>query len=288
MASDYLIEKKLKNEAPGLHRMATDTQAVLTQTLQSYRAVFPDYTDHTILHSLDVLNYCNHFIGEDQIDRLNPDECYVLMMACFLHDIGMGIKERDFYEFMGQLKGAAFLKDLNIGQIPVITRDYHHELSGLYIKKYAPVFDIPSDDHLFAITQAARGHRKTDLYDEKEYPDIKLPNGNVIHTAYLAALIRLSDEVDVASDRNPEILYDINNVHDAYSKLCFEMHRIIKEVEISEDCVVLYTADVPELFMHFFKETVDKIEQTLEYCEEVIRTRSPFELRQKHVDCRIK
>ena len=71
MASDYLIEKKLKNEAPGLHRMATDTQAVLTQTLQSYRAVFPDYTDHTILHSLDVLNYCNHFIGEDQIDRLN-------------------------------------------------------------------------------------------------------------------------------------------------------------------------------------------------------------------------
>jgi hypothetical protein len=286
MASDYLIEKKLKNEAPGLHRMAADTQAVLTQTLQSYRAVFPDYTDHSILHSLDVLNYCNHLIGEDQIDKVNADECYVLMMACFLHDIGMGVKEKDFFEFMEELEGPDFAKKLKLSEIPVVTRDHHHELSGLYIRKYAAIFDIPSEDHLFAIIQTSRGHRKTDLYDEKEYPDIELPNGNVIRTAYLAALIRLSDEIDVASDRNPEILYDINNVHDAYSRLCFEMHRIIKEVEISEDAVVLYTTDVPDVFMDFFNETVDKIEQTLGYCEAVVRTRTPFELHQKHVVCR--
>lgn len=77
--------------------------------------------------------------------------------------------------------------------IPDIIRDFHQEFSGEYIKKYTEIFDIPSQEHLFAIVQVARGHRKTDLWDTKEYPEeICLPNGNKIHLPYLAALIRLA------------------------------------------------------------------------------------------------
>ncbi|WP_205948352.1 HD domain-containing protein, partial [Pyramidobacter sp. C12-8] len=59
--------------------------------LESFLPRFPDFTDHTILHSMDVLEYCNMLIGEKQIERLSAAECYVLIMSCYLHDIGMGI-----------------------------------------------------------------------------------------------------------------------------------------------------------------------------------------------------
>ncbi|OON84663.1 hypothetical protein B0D78_12545, partial [Pyramidobacter sp. C12-8] len=68
-----------------------DSAAVLQKMLESFLPRFPDFTDHTILHSMDVLEYCNMLIGEKQIERLSAAECYVLIMSCYLHDIGMGI-----------------------------------------------------------------------------------------------------------------------------------------------------------------------------------------------------
>ena len=40
---------------------------------------------------------------EDQILLLNGDELYVLLMACMLHDAGMGVSDGEFDEFMGRL-----------------------------------------------------------------------------------------------------------------------------------------------------------------------------------------
>ena len=31
-------------------------------------------------------------LGKEQIEKLNKDEVYCLLMACYLHDAGMGIK----------------------------------------------------------------------------------------------------------------------------------------------------------------------------------------------------
>nr|WP_036611967.1 hypothetical protein [Oribacterium sp. P6A1] len=70
-----------------------------------------------------------------------------------------------------------------------VIRDFHNELSGLFIRKYADLFDIPSEDLLFAIIQISRGHRKTNLFDETEYPDIQTSDG-VIRTSYLAGKIQ--------------------------------------------------------------------------------------------------
>ena len=283
MDCDFLIERKLKKENEQLHRRAADSQVVLNRLLQSYRSVFPYYTDHSILHSLDLLYYSNLLIGPDQIDMLNTDECYVLMMACLLHDVGMGVRENDFRTFMAELEGPDFLKSKSVMDFPEIIRDYHHELAGKFIIKYRDLFDIPSEEHLFAIVQASRGHRKTDLYDEKEYPDIKLENGNIIHTAYIAALIRLSDELDVASDRNPEIIYDINRIENAYSRICFEIARIIKSVEFADTDIILYQTEVPDFLNPYIQEMFGKVGNNLDYCRKLCEARTPFRIRQNKV-----
>ena len=283
MDCDFLIERKLKKEGEDLHRRTADSQVVLNRLLQSYRSVFPHYTDHSILHSLDLLYYSNLLIGPEQIESLSVDECYVLVMACLLHDVGMGVRENDFRDFMAELEGPDFLKSRAVMEFPEIIREYHHELAGKFIIKYKDLFDIPSDEHLFAIVQASRGHRKTDLYDEKEYPDIKLENGNVIHTAYIAALIRLSDELDVASDRNPEIIYDINKIENAYSRICFEIARLIKSVVFADTDIILHETEVPDVFAPYVQEMYEKVRSNLIYCRKLCEDRTPFRIRQNNV-----
>ena len=41
--------------------------------LSNYKRFFPEFTDHTNLHSVTVINFCNQLIG-DQIERMNADE----------------------------------------------------------------------------------------------------------------------------------------------------------------------------------------------------------------------
>lgn len=42
-------------------------------------------------------------MGAEQVEKMNAYECYVLLMSCYLHDIGMGINEKDYEEFKVQL-----------------------------------------------------------------------------------------------------------------------------------------------------------------------------------------
>ena len=48
--------------------------------LSRYENYFPDFTDHTVLHTLDILDLCNQLIGR-QIEKLNVQELYVLLMG---------------------------------------------------------------------------------------------------------------------------------------------------------------------------------------------------------------
>ena len=55
--------------------------------------------------------------------------------------------------------------------------------------------------------------------DESEYPAaLRVPDGNTVCLPYLAALIRLADEIDVAAARNPTLLYDIESLTDAVAR----------------------------------------------------------------------
>ena len=119
---------------------------------------------------------------------------------------------------------------------PVLpTREKFHPCAGLFLKKYAPFFELPSKEHLFSIIQVSRGHRKTDLEDEKEYPKaLKVPNGNTICLPYLSALVRLADEIDVTAQRNSQCIYDINKITGENNLIEFIKHDAITGLEVKE------------------------------------------------------
>ncbi len=284
MDTDYLCEQRLKKLSPKLHGLFTDSVFSLQRLLTRYKTIFPTYTDHTALHSMEVLDFCNTLIGEANIDKLNADEIYILMMSCYLHDSGMGISASDYDEFRKNIDFGDYPWMDQELSIPDFIRDFHHEFSGEYIKKYAEFFDIPSSEYVFSIVQVSRGHRKTDLYDEKEYPSAyKLSNGNTVCLPYLASLIRLADELDIAADRNLQFVYDTDKISNEFSKMEFLKHKAIRRfiVKPTHFEMQVYTDD--EQIFHGVEILKNKLLKTLEYCREVVEKRTPYTIPQSSI-----
>ncbi len=281
MDTHYLCEMKLKREDPVLHKLFQNSVFCLQRMLVKYRKIFPNYTDHTALHSLEVLDFCNRLIGEN-IEKMNADEIYVLLMGAYLHDSGMGITLSDYEKFKQNINFGDYFVTHSPENIPDCIRDFHQEFSGEYIKKYAAFFEIPSREHIFAIVQVSRGHRKTDLWDSKEYPEqFFVPNGNRVCLPYLAALLRLADELDIAADRNLQFMYDIDKIDNAYSRMEFRKHQAIRRLSVTEDAFELLVDTSDAEVYRGVLELKEKLEQTLQECRRVVAERTPYRMTQR-------
>ena len=264
--NEYCIERKILKENISLHQNLKNAVAVLGIALDKFQHIFPTYTDHSILHSENVLQLCNTLL-KDRIQMLNADECYILAMSCYLHDVGMCIIEEDYREFLSQIETDDYLVENPDATIADIVRTFHNEFSGCFIKKYSDFFEIPTKEHIWGIIQVSRGHRKTDLFDRSEYPDIILENGNVIHLQCLAAIIRLADELDVTVERNPSLLYEKLRLIEAKDVEAFAQHEAIRRLEIYDDKIVLKVNAQGDILTSV-ENLCGKIRKTLDYCRE--------------------
>ena len=281
---DFEMERRLYRLSPDLHARFRSAVFALQHVLTNYKLIFPEYTDHSSLHSLTVIDFCNRLIG-DQLDRMDADELYVLLAACYFHDTGMGVTMKDYELFSREIDFRDYFETHSRENYPVTIRDFHHEFSGLFIRKYADIFDIPSGAHCHAIIQVVRGHRKTDLMDEKEYPvEFLLPNGNAVCLPYLSALIRLSDEIDVAASRNPILLYDIESLTDETQIIENKKVRAVRRLEIREDSFVLYVDPSEREILRHLYEMVSKMQKTLDTCRAAVLGRTPHVITQQRVE----
>ena len=281
---DYLLERRLKELSPELHARFSDTVFALQQILSNYQLIFPLFTDHTELHSLNIIEFCNKLIG-DQINKLNADEIYCILMGCYFHDTGMGISKRDFEEFSKKIDFGDYFLTHDKDNYPEIVRNFHNEYSGLFIKKYAKFFEFPSEEHLFAVIQISRGHRKTNLFDTKEYPvALKVPNGNTICLPYLSALVRLADEIDVTASRNSEAIYDLSKIVEEVHLIEFMKHEAVKGLEIKEKEFIMYVSTKDEKILKSLYILADKMKKTLDECRSVVNNETPFVISQEAIN----
>ena len=281
---DFVLERRLHELDPALHRRFTDAVFSLQHILSNYKLLFPTFTDHTELHSLTVIDFCNKLIG-DQIGRMNVDEIYVLLMGCYFHDTGMGISEKDYRQFSQEIDFGDYFETHSRDDLPRIIRDFHNEFSGRFIRKYADFFEIPSQNHLWAIIEVSRGHRKTSLLDEKEYP-LAMPtmDGNTVCLPYLSALIRLADEIDVSSSRNSGLLYDINSIED---NVYHQKIKAIREVVVSQEAFTLLFDKTYINLMDVIRKDVEKMQKTLDDCRQAVLSRTPFLITQKRIEIEV-
>ena len=281
---DFALERRLKALNPDLHQRFADTVFALQHILSNYKLIFPDFTDHTELHSLNVIEFCNHIIG-DQVDKLNADEIYCLLLGCYFHDTGMGVSHKDFEEFSKQINFGNYFDTHSRDNYPEIIRNFHNEYSGLFIKKYAQFFDLPSKAHLFAVIQISRGHRKTDLFNDNEYSScLSIPNSkNKICVKYLSALVRLADEIDVTAARNSKMTYDIKKITKEIDLIEFMKHEAVVGLDINEKDFVMRVHTNDDKIYNSLNIMLGKMQKTLDNCRSAVNENTPYNISQEKV-----
>ena len=154
-----------------------------------------------------------------------------------------------------------------------------------FIKKYAKFFEFPSEEHLFAVIQISRGHRKTNLFDTKEYPvALKVPNGNTICLPYLSALVRLADEIDVTASRNSEAIYDLSKIVVESHLIEFMKHEAVRGLEIKEKEFIMYVSTKDEKILKSLYILADKMKKTLDECRSVVNNETSFVISQEAIN----
>lgn len=280
---DFLLELRLTELNSELAYRHTCCMSLFEQMLKKFLAVFPTFTDHTLLHTLSVTNITNQLLREN-VEALNADEIYIYLMSSALHDIGMGVSDRDLEHFIDAAGLREYVNSHTGISKPTLIRKFHNDFSSAFVKKYWEILEIPNERYRDAIAEVARGHRKTDLMDESLYQtDYDLGNGNHANLALLAAVIRLADDLDIASDRNPDLLYDTESMEGMSEKDVFEFskHEAIHSVEFTEDAI-LVSADTDKADIAAgILDAVRTIKETLIYCLSVIEARSEI-----RIDCR--
>ena len=280
---DYLLERRLMELDKNLHDNFTNAVFALQRILSNYKLIFPDFTDHTELHSLNIIDFCNQLIAE-QIDKLNADEIYCILLGCYFHDTGMGISYKDYEEFFNQIEFGDYFETHSRDNLPEIIRNFHNEFSGLFLKKYARFFEFPSEAHLFAIIQISRGHRKTDLYDTEEYPvALETPSGATICVPYLSSLVRLADEIDVTASRNSHVIYDLSKLTKEVDIIEFMNHEAVKGLDINEKEFIMKIHSDDENTIKALEKVASKMQKTLDYCRDVVSKETIFEITQEKV-----
>ena len=199
------------------------------------------YTSHSKDHIEMVEQYVGRLLGKERIGQLKNEELFILLMGVVCHDVGM-IKYKT--------------EDDNY----VPDRENHNINSYSYIydssnnSKEKIDIDVPdkAPKYYQSIALLCLGHR-----DHKEgvkkictlsdqctidgklvrIPDIiTLPNNADIRVKYLAAILRLADEIDVTSQRAPkdvEMLLKDFITEEAKQHWC--THRLIGSVAITHE-----------------------------------------------------
>lgn len=283
---EYLLEDRLRQLDPDLHRRFKDTVFAMQHTLFRFLQLFPEFTDHSMLHSITVIDFCNQLIGPDQVRELNADAIYTLLMGCYLHDVGMGVSMDQYRELSRDLPVDQYLSSHPGAEVKDVVRDFHQELSAAYVQKYAEFLEIPSSEHLFAIMQVCRGHRKVDLLDQTLFPPHwKVANGNEVYLPYLSSLIRLADEIDVAAARNPGMLYDIERMVDEHEIDYHKRHKAVRSMTITDDAFILRVDPCEERIERMIDKMIQKMQVALDLCRTATAENSPFTISQEQVVC---
>jgi molecular chaperone HtpG len=216
MSYESTLKDVLEKKSPELSGRLPKIRDV-AETLLSYtQGKFPYYTPHDFSHSLNVEENLNWIIPDKIKEQMTPNELFFLIVAAWMHDWGM--------------VGKADEKPEDIRETHYIrTENYFEEL-------YSKLFLTEHEGRI--IGRISKGHTKTDL-SSTDYDDEVYGASCRIRRRFLAALLRIADECDIAHNRTPEVLYFTLNPT-GKSKEEFEKHLSIGGVGQLEEKHKIY------------------------------------------------
>lgn len=201
----------------------------------------PGYTYHGKEHIEMVEQYVGRLLGQERIKELHNEEVFILLMGVLCHDVGMAEYKTD---------GENYITDRENHNINSFLRVY-----DLSKNTSGPIgIIVPSNNSKYfqSIALLCLGHRDhkengkkictlKDQYTINGYPvsipnTVSLPNNYSARVKYLAAILRLADEIDVTNQRAPkDVEMILNNFITPEAKKHWCTHQLIEKVDITHD-----------------------------------------------------
>jgi hypothetical protein len=179
-----------------LERIKVKAEPLLSRIIQT----FPEYTEHDIEHSKRVIESLDLNISDSVKESLNEYEIYFLLASAYLHDIGMV----NFPEFAVEPN----LEGTETRTIQDYIRENHHLRSEEFIVRNHQDLAIRDEHQARIIGRLCRGHTKEDLHDRTLFEPDRIYKGSSINMPFLAALLRIGDELDLTFERTPSVLLE--------------------------------------------------------------------------------
>lgn len=188
----YLFEKQDTYYCSSFKRIESDIASILTRI----PAMFSNYTNHDITHSLRIADYMVSLLP-GHIEEYSHTELAIMLISAIFHDVGMSVSETD--------------SALDISKQDEI-RKTHHIRSEKFVLEKASIdyFKInTSNDVNFKkiVSLIVRAHGEDFSWIEKNIKDDEEYGTDSVNPLFITCLLRLSDFLDFDSRRTPLCLF---------------------------------------------------------------------------------
>lgn len=188
----YLDEKERNHYCSNLERIESDIENILTRI----PAMFSNYTNHDITHSLRIADYMVSLLPLP-IENYSDTELAMMAISAIFHDVGMCVSETE--------------SSLDISKQDEIRRT-HHIRSEKFVLEKASIdyfkIDTSSDVNFQKVVSLiVRAHGEDFSWIEKNIKDDEEYGADSVNPLFITCLLRLSDYLDFDSRRTPLCLY---------------------------------------------------------------------------------
>lgn len=243
----YLDEKERNHYCSNLERIESDIENILTRI----PAMFSNYTNHDITHSLRIADYMASLLPLP-IENYSDTELAMMAISAIFHDVGMCVSETE--------------SSLDISKQDEIRRT-HHIRSEKFVLKKASIdhfkIDTSSDVNFQkVISLIVRAHGENVSWIENHIDKNEEYGVDKVNPLFIACLLRLGDYLDFDSRRTP---YNLFNYLDLKAKSYEEWKKhfpISNYIKINKQRQVYFmgNCEEPEVYHQISKyfEDIEK------------------------------
>ena len=246
----YLDEKERNHYCSNLERIESDIENILTRI----PAMFSNYTNHDITHSLRIADYMVSLLPLP-IENYSDTELAMMAISAIFHDVGMCVSETE--------------SSLDISKQDEIRRT-HHIRSEKFVLEKASIdyfkIDTSSDVNFQKVVSLiVRAHGEDFSWIEKNIKDDEEYGADSVNPLFITCLLRLSDYLDFDSRRTPLCLFNYLQL-EAFSYDEWRKHFPITNFKkVNQERQIYFTGHCEE------PEVYHQISKYFEYIEKEIK-----------------
>ena len=197
-------------------------------------ATLPYYTSHGIDHSESIEKTFDDLISDEVKEKMNDAELFVLLCSAYFHDIGMAVKIDE-----ADAQKSDESKEEYERRLDIIRRTHSERAFRFIMEKYRK-FTLDKGS-AFVIAEICKAHSDIKYTDgrPREYTFTEILKKNPVRTIgkydvrvhFLAALIRIADELDLDYLRSMDDFSDIRDMPET-SKREQMKHQLISGIKV--------------------------------------------------------